>query len=220
MLEECSTEFGAMAHAAGSTASLSTDGVEVVSREMGHVFAGQMAPKIFDRVEFRSIRWQVLGRQPRCLPSNVGLNISATVRGKTIPQQNDFPTLHMAFEGPQVIDDLRLLDRFRVQSQTQPDAASRRRGDQAGDGRQSFPIEGCDDDRRLSARRPGATHAGTFRKPALVQENQQAVRSAGLFLMPGQRRRSQRRIDASLRSRARRSGRWQDHPSPPRSFQT
>lgn len=220
MFEESATEIRSTAHAARSTESLSADGVKVVGRIVGHILAGKMAPEIFDRIELRSVRRKVFGSKPGCLTSDVGLNLSAAMRRKAIPEQNCLPTFDMAFERPQVIDDLRLFDRAGAQPQTQPYAASRGRGDQAGDGRQSLPVERRNDHGRLAARRPRATYAGTFGKPAFIQENQQAVRSAGLFLMAGQRCRSQRRIDASFRSRARRSGRWQDHPSRQRSFQT
>jgi hypothetical protein len=220
MLKESSPEVGAASHAACSTSSLLANGLEVLGRKMGHVFAGQVTPEVFDGVEFGRIGRKVFGRQPRCLASKVGLDPSAAMRRKTIPQQNHFPTFDVTFERPQIVDDLRLLDRAGVQPQTQPDAASRRSGDQTGDGRQPFPIERRDDHRCLPTRCPSATDAGTFGKPTLIQENQQAVRIAGLFLMAGQRCRNQQRIDASFRSRARRSGRWQDHPSRPRSFQT
>jgi hypothetical protein len=68
-------------------------------------------------------------------------------------------------------------------------------------------------DRRLSTRRPGSTHERCEKKPALVKKDDVGVQSLRFFLMRGQSTLTQRRIAASSRSRACRSGFCGVHPN-------
>jgi hypothetical protein len=76
---------------------------------------------------------------------------------------------------------LRLLDGTGMESQAKPNPTGRRRGDQAGDGREPLPIERGDKNRGLPPRPPGPPHRRTLGKPAFVQENQQRVRVPRFF---------------------------------------
>jgi len=60
--------------------------------------------------------------------------------------------------------------------------------------------------RCLASRRPGPAHERREEKPALIQENDVRVQPPGFFLMRGQSTLTQRRMAASSRSRAWRSG--------------
>ena len=220
MFEECPSQVWSTSNAAGGFACLGSDGAQVLADELGHVGPRQMAPEIFDRVQFRRVSWQILHRQPLRLLCDPCLHFSTAMRRQPVPQQDRLPSSHVSLERSQVRQHLRLFDGSWSKPQTQPYAPRRRRGDQAGDRRQSLPVERRHQDRRLSARRPSPTHAGTFRKPALIQENQQRPVFTGLFLILGQRYRTQRLMASSLRSRAFRSGRWQVQPNCRRTFQT
>ena len=209
-----------MANAAGAAGRLTTHFLEVVANKVRQVRATQMTPKVFHRIQFGSVGRQVLHRQPRSLLPQIGLDFAAAMRRQPIPQQDRLSTPQMAFQGPQVIEHLRLPDRTGVESQTKSNATSRRSGYQTGDGRESLPIERRHQDRGLAPRSPGATHRRTLGKAAFVEENQQGVRVTRFFLICGQRCFSQRRIVVSSRSRARPSGRWQLQPNCPKSFHT
>jgi len=61
-------------------------------------------------------------------------------------------------------------------------------------------------DGRLSHRRPGAADEWGHEKPALIQEDERGFQAPGVFFTRGHWDRTQPRIAASSRSRARRSG--------------
>ena len=68
-------------------------------------------------------------------------------------------------------------------------------------------------DRRLTAGRPRPAHERCEEKPALIEEYDVRVQSPRFFLMRGQSTLTQRRIAASSRSRAWRSGFWGVQPN-------
>ena len=209
-----------MTHTASNPSNLMAYLLEIVADEVSQIGARQMTPKVFHGIEFGCVGRQVLHCQPGNLLSQIGLDVAAPMRRQPVPQQNRLSPPEMTLQGPQIIKDLRLLDRTGVKSQAKSNPTSRWCGYQTGDGRQSLPIEWRDKDRGLSPRTPRAPYRWTLGKPALVQENQQGVRISRFFLIRGQRCFSQRRMAASFRSRARRSGRWQLQPNCPKSFHT
>lgn len=221
MFEECTTQMGAIAHAASDSPRLTAHLFEVLADEVRHqVGSRQMGPEVFHGVEFGRIGRQVFHCQPRGLLPQIGLHVAAAMRRQPIPEQNRLSPSKLTLQGPQVIENLRLFDRAGMKSQAKSDPTSRRRGCQTGNGREPFPVERRDHDRGLSPRAPRAPHRWTLGKAAFVQEYQHGPRVARFFLIRGQRYFSHRRIAASSRSRARRSGRWQLHPNRTKSFQT
>lgn len=213
MFKERSTEIGSVTDTASGFASLATHRSEVFTDKLRQVCPGQVTPEVFDRIEFWSIGRQEFCREPVGLPSNPSLNTTSTMRGEAVPDQDHLPPANMAFECLEIAQDLWLFHCSRLQSQAQADTPCAGTGDQAGDGRQAFPVEGGYQNGSLPARGPGAADAGPFRKTTFIQENQQGPGAASLFLIRGQRDRTQCRITSSLRSRAFCSGRWQLHPS-------
>ena len=181
VLEEGFAEVGSMTNSAGSFAGLLADCVKVFPHELRQVGAGQVAPEVFHWVKFRSIGRQVLDRQPLRLAGDPLLNPGATVCRQAIPQQDGFSSPKMPLERLEVRQHLRLLYGPRLQSQAQPNLFRLRRGDQAGDGRQTLPVERRDQERRLATRGPRAAHTGPLREPAFIQENQQGSGLAGFF---------------------------------------
>lgn len=221
MFEERPTQPGTMTHTASHPLRLAAHLLEVLANKVRHqISSRQVTPKVFHRVEFRCVGRQVLHCQPGTLLPQIGLDLAAPMRRQPVPQEDRLSPPQVVLQGPQVIQDLRLLDRTGVKSQAKPNSTGRRCGYQGGDRRQSLPIERGDKNRGLPPTPPRAPHRRTLGKPAFVQENQQGVRVPRFFLIRGQRCFSQRRMASSFRSRARRSGRWQLQPNCPKSFHT
>jgi len=220
VFEKRFAEVCSAADSTGRFPGLPTHGFEVFADELGHVGSRQMAPEVFHGIEFRGIRRQVFDGQPVRLTGDPVLNLCSAMGWQSVPQQDHFSSANMLLEHPEVGQDFRLLHGPRLKPQTQADSSGCRRRDEAGDGREPFPIERGNENRRLPARRPGSSYAGPFRKAAFIKENQQGSGQPGLFLIRGQRYRTQRLMPSSLRSRALRSGRWQLQPNWPRTLQT
>lgn len=87
-------------------------------------------------------------------------------------------------------------------------------GRDGGDRRELGPIEAVAQDRRLSARRPGAAGRGQQREAALVHKNQRSPQPPGVFFIRGQVCSTQCRMAFSSRSRARPVGFCQLQPKP------
>lgn len=132
---------------------------------------------------------------------------------RAIPQHKNF-SAHMPLEMAQKLDDLKAFDAAGVDLEVEPPPG------QTADDRKTFPIEGLLQHRRLSAWSPGARPRGTCAQSAFVDEDDRSPLLAGLFFNAGQVVRFQRRIAGSLRSTARRSGRWQLKPLSPNKRQT
>lgn len=182
MFEKCSTQVGATTHAGSDTPCLAACLFEVLADEVRHqIGTRQMGPEVFHRVELGGVGWQVFRGQPGSLLPQIGLDVTAAMRRQPVPQQKRLPPSEMTFQGPQVVEDLWLLDRAGVKSQAKSNPTSRRRGYQTGDGRQPLPVEGHDQDRRFSLRPPGTPHGRTLGKAAFVQKNQQGPRVARFF---------------------------------------
>jgi len=86
MFEECTTQMGAIAHAASDSLRLMAYLLEVLANEVRHQ-AGcrQMGLKVFHGVEFGRIGRQVCHCQPRVLLPQLGLHVSAAIRRQPIP---------------------------------------------------------------------------------------------------------------------------------------
>lgn len=220
MSQKGATKIRTTTNAASRGAHALSHRSKVLANVISQVGSGQMAPKVFDRIPFGSIGRKILCRQPRGLSPQIDLHLCTPMSRQAIPQQDGLPPSQMTFQSSQIVPDVRLFDRAGVETQTQTDAAGSRCGHQTGNSRQAFPIERHYQDRGLPFRCPGAAYRRALGKSTFIQENQQRASPSGLFLMSGQRYFSQRRMLASLRSRALDVGRWQLQPSFPRSFQT
>jgi len=221
VFEKCAAQLGTMTHPTGNPPGLTADLLEILPGEVRHqVIPRQIAPKIFRRIEFRGVGGQIFHRQPGGLLPQIGLHVPPPMGRQPVPQEDRLTSSEMAFQCPQIVDDLGLFDRTGMKSQTESHSTTGRRRDQTGDRRQPLPVEGHHQNGWFSPWGPCPPHRRTFAKAAFVQENQQGPRGARFFLIRGQRYFSQRRTVVSSRSAARRSGRWQLHPNCLRSFQT
>ena len=78
VFEEGFSEVWTTSDAAGGFAGLLTNRVEVFADELGHVGTGQVAPEVFNRVQFRCVGRQVFDGQPMLLSRDPLLDFCST----------------------------------------------------------------------------------------------------------------------------------------------
>ena len=131
----------------------------------------------------------------------------ASMHVEPIPHENDraldlAPEVSNEVGQPYAVDVAAGPDR-----KVERDSTSPGRHRQRSDDRSLFSVTPrLREDRCLASRRPGPAHERCEEKPALIQENDVRVQPPRFFLMRGQSTLTQRRIAASSRSRAWRSG--------------
>jgi hypothetical protein len=198
------------AHAAEARSKGLREGGELGPAVVGEFAALDVAEDRFDRIEVGRIAGQAFGREPVPLAGQVGEHGRALVSGQTVPQQDDALPTEVApqvSEKPdQAVGPVCAPSRLKKQARA---AAIPAEGQRHGYG-QPLPVEGMRQDGRLAAGRPGATDNGDLGNAAFVLEDEPGALAPGVFFTAGQRRATHRRIAASLRSRARRAGRWSD----------
>ena len=172
-----------------------------------------VTPNVFDGVQFRRVGWKIGSGNPALQVSNVVLHQSAAVSRQTIPHDQQGLT-KMPDQGRQKIHDLFFLDGTGI------DAKVKVPQGEAGSDRQTLPIEVVLQDGGLSARCPGAATMRSLTQSAFVDEDDNAPLPVRFFFSSGHTFFFQLRICASLRSRARPSGRCGLQPKPTRIFQT
>src|SRR5947207_267790 len=88
------------------------------------------------------------------------------------------------------------------------------------DSRQALAVERFDNGGGLPARGPGGANRRPLREAGFVQKTEPSLQFLSVFFTRGQGPRTHRRMALSLRSRARRSGRWRLQPSWPSTRHT
>ena len=170
-------------------------------------------PDVFDRVQFRRIAGKVFHPQALALRRNEVASELAAVRRQTIPDDQQGSD-DMTKQCGEKVHHFRAFHRTLVQPEVEV-AQGNARG-----GRKRIPIEVVLQDRSLAASRPGSDPMGPLAYSAFVDEDDRSPFGLGFFLIAGHSTRRQWRMPASLRSRARPTGRWQLHPRASRIFQT
>jgi len=168
----------------------------------------EVAPEEFDGIEVGRVGRQEL--QVKVVDARqVAADGGAVMRPEAIPDHDEG-----ALELPaQVAEEAEHLDRgdvgVGVQCEVEADAAAVRGEGEGRDGGDLAMAAGAlGEEGRVPARGPGAADDGGHQEAALVDEDEAGVQGAGFFLMRGSSTRNQRRMPASSRSRARRSGFW------------
>lgn len=218
MFEKSASYFGMFPQSSESLVGFSAKLRHPLQRRVGKFGLVQIPPEQFDGVEFRSIAGEPLHRQPvphlfqrgRCQP--------ASMRGQSIPQENDL-SASMPTPRLQKVNHLGAFDGAGVQRHKPPARTSRGGGQERSDRREAFPVEGLHQKGRLPFGCPSGSNRRPLRKPRLVEKTQPSPQTPGFFLIWGRRSRTHRRMAASLRSRAFRFGRWRLHPNWPKSLQ-
>lgn len=179
-------------------------------RERVHL---QVRPDSFDGVQLRRVGRKELHVEVTGPPDHPR-DRTAPMDVEPIPHEDD-GTLDLA---PEIAHELG--EPFAVDVAIGPDREVKsnptplRRYRQRADDRGFFSVAAwLWKDRRLPTRRPGSAHERCEKKPALVEKDDVGVQPLRFFLMRGQSTLTQRRIAASSRSRAWRSGFCGLHPN-------
>lgn len=206
-------DAGAAAHAAQRGGGLQAQLPALPHDEVGYLMALEMAPEVFHRIEFWSVSRQPLDEHSPTSARDILSDQPAAVDGRSIPDDQKLPR-DMTLQVFEELHDLGALDGALVDlKQTAPQS-------QRSNDREALPIEGLLKHGGLAHWRPGPGSGGARAQARLVNENDGAPLALGFFLMFGHSTRFQREIFFSLRSIARRVGRWQLKPSAPSNFHT
>ena len=166
----------------------------------------EVSPSRFNGVELGRVRWKPF-HVKAARPVEQASHQSASMHVEPIPHENDraldlTPEVSNELGQPYAINVATGPDR-----KVECDPATPRRHRQRPDDRGLLSVtSGLRQDRRLAARGPGPAHERCEEEPTLIQEDDVRVQPPRFFLMRGQSTLTQRRIAASSRSRAWRSG--------------
>ena len=207
-------------HSFEAIANSTRDAPEVFRTAVGQFLPFDVSPKGLERIQFRRISGQSFHAEPTALAAQVLGHRTALVRRQPIPDQDGLLATQVAFEileeGDQAFRVVAPGASLKVQTATPPVPAEAQRGTD----RKRLPIEGMDQDRRLSSGRPRPPHRGPLGDPAFVLEENPSFPAPSVFFTAGHLSETQYRIASGLRSRACREGRWSVQSIAPRIFQT
>lgn len=188
----------------GSTCAVGED-VEIQAGEIGERVELEIAPQVFDRIEFRRVRWEQFRSQARVL-ADKGLYRTGAVRRQSIPDQDGRRT-QVPIELAQKLNDERRIDVGRVQPEIEMHGVAGRRDTQCPDDGDFLVQAGAlVKHGRAAARTPAAAHQRRHQQAGFVDEHQPGFQARSVFFTRGQSTLTQRRIASSSRSAARRSG--------------
>ena len=193
------------AHSAGQV-------IQILLDRVGQGRGVQMRPKLLDGVQFRGVGRQGFQPQPVAMAGEGPLGETTAMSGQPVPQQDHWAA-PMALQPVQEARDVAAADTTPMQGQQPARAPTVGGGEHGADARQPLPVEGFDHARGLPSGSPRGADRWTLRKATFVHKTQPSLQPLGVFFTWGQRPRPQRRMATSLRSRARRAGRWRLHPS-------
>jgi len=143
------------------------------------------------------------------------LHLSARVTQQTVPDQGDLVTGELATQLTDECDQTRVVVGTRSSAEHHPGCrAVGGIGEHRGH-RHPLPVKRRAKNRRLSSRGPGPSHRRGQRDAGFVLEDQPRASAMGVFFTLGQRVATHSSIASSLRSAARRAGRWGLQPSWP-----
>lgn len=212
MFEEGSEQFGAALDRAGMTVRRVGQIFEFEPGLVTKTMILEVTPSIFHGVELRRV-----GGKPLATPARHGadclLGLGGLVRTQTIPD-HDQRARNVATQLAQELHDaVGVETAIGMEPKPKREPPPVGRNPQRGNGRNlAMGSRPPAQERRLAAWGPGASHERCHEKAAFVDENQPRFQTGGFFLMRGQSCLSQRAISCSLRSAARRTGRWQLQP--------
>ncbi len=212
VLEKASSHSWAAVQLSYGGADATRDVLEIVQRGVGQGGVVYVVPQGFHGVEFRSVGGQPLDLQPGPMGSDRVRDPLAAVGWESIPQQQDL-LASVAPQGIEETHDLGSADTAAMEGQEPSQATGSRSRQHKPDGRERRPVERLDHHRRAPLGGPGRPHGRSLGEARLVEEPEPGLQPLGFFLIWGQSRCFQRVIARSLRSLARRAGRWRLHPS-------
>ena len=203
----------AAAHAAQGGGGFKAEFPSFGCQQVGNFMSFELAPHIFDRIEFRRVSGQAFQDQAPAGGGDVILDEQTAMDRRAIPKNHDFAG-DVPSQVPEKLDDLGAFDAALMDLKVKPPQR------QPANNRKAFPVEGFVQHWSLPARSPGANPRRTGAQPAFIDKYDGSSLPAGLFFKAGHSTRCQRRMAFSSRSTARRSGRWQLKPLAPINRQT
>ena len=206
-------KFGSAAHVGQGLASEGAQLGDVFGAEVGQAVVFEVTPNVLDRIQLGCV-----GRKRGDMDSSfetvdVLADEAAAMDHGSIPDDQQWAR-QLSLQVFEKLDDLRTFDRARMELEVEvPDR-------DATEDREFLPVEVKLQNRRLSARCPGAYPVGFLAEAAFVDKDDDSPFFQGFFLRFGPTERIQWVMAFSSRWMARVVGRWQLQPICPRSRQT
>ena len=196
-------------------------GGEIRRAQVREFAAFDIAPHLFDRVQFGRVGRQPLHAEPRALLPQVRRHRAALVGAQPVPEQNHALRGEVPPEVPEEGDERHIGVAAGVGLEVEARAPAVPAERQGGGDREPLPVASrMGQDRGRAAGRPGPADDRLLRDPAFVLENEPRVPPRGVFFRAAQRRLFHCAMAASSRSPAWRAGRWSDHPKARSTRQT
>jgi len=189
--------------------------------EVGQFTPFDVAPDLLDWIQVGGVARERLDRQPGPGPREILAHHAALVPTQPVPHQDDVAAGKVPVERAQERDQRDIVVAAGSGLEVTPAAPAVPAEGQSRRDRQARPVRsGVDQDRRVAPRGPRAADDGPVRDAAFIFEDDPGAPAPRVFFTCGQRRCFHAAIAASSRSRAWRVGRWSDHPSRRRMYQT
>src|SRR5690242_20064687 len=168
LLPESGDQLGTSADVSQLAASEGGQVGEIIGGEVGQPVLFEIAPDIFDGIEFGRVSRQGGGVNVALEALEIVPHRPAPVNHGSIPNDQQFAG-QLALKVFQKLDDLRAFDGSRIKSEIEvPD------GD-AADDRQLLPVEVKFQHGRLAARGPGAHPMGLLAESTFINEDNDSV---------------------------------------------
>ncbi len=212
MLEKPSSHVRSAAHATESVADLPAQELQIVGWRVGQGCSVQVSPEQLQRIQFGSVGRQPLDLQPGPMALQRVGGQSAPVGRQAIPQE-DHPSCDMLVPRVEKPYNMPAADSAGVEREEPTRVPTGGRRQHRADAREMRPVEGFPHEGRAPFGGPGRPNGRALSKAALIEEAQRGVQPLGFFLIRGQVVWTHRAMAASLRSRARRAGRWRLQPN-------
>lgn len=160
-----------------------------VGAEVWNFDALEPRPGALDGIELGRIGGQSVSTERGLLTGEIARRLAAAVRMESVPQQHD-RAADVPAQVPQEADDLGGANDIVVQREVEASgrghSLARWAIGQGSDRGESLPrAMAMDQDGRLTARRPRTTNGGSFREPALVEEDERGSAASGVFFSRG-----------------------------------
>src|SRR5208282_3224440 len=185
----------------------------VFGTEVGQSVAFEMAPDVFDGVEFRSVSRQACQNDVALRPLDVTLYHPTAVDGQPVPDHQQFAG-NLPAEVAQKLHRLSAFDTAAIEAEVKLPPSDARDDGEFAPGVTENQLRG------LAFGGPGTHDTRTLRQTAFVHKDKGSTFLQGLFFSAGQVCFFQRAIAASSRCAALPAGRWRLQPIRPNTRQT
>src|SRR6185437_5426269 len=206
LLSECRHQRAAPLHRAQIAAGTLAQVGQVAGTVVRHGVMFEVAPDVFDGIQFRRVRRQMFQGDAPVEALEVFFDQPRAMRLQAVPDDQQL-LADRCLQGLEELDDLGAFDRTGEEAKVESPIAH------AGDDRELLPREAVLQDRCLALRGPGTCAAGSFGQTRFVDKDDYSALPRSDFFMAGHRFSFQVRIAASSRSRARPAGRCTLQPN-------